>query len=363
MERATSVKPPYTLPPPLTPGRGLTAISTFSGCGGSSLGLRWAGITVRCALEFIPEAAATYQANHPATPVVQQDIRDVTGAHLLDAAGLRPGELDILEGSPPCAAFSRSGLRDKGWGEVKQYSDTSQRVDDLFFEWVRLASELQPRALIAENVAGLIEGKATGYLRLILKAIRASGFTPEARVLNAAQLGVPQARRRLIIIATRDDLARDGVTPAFPAPLPYSYAVRDAVVLPAKPRRTGPMLDPETGTDVAIHPKYVIGNEWFHLRQGQASHTFFNLLCDHPDRPAHTLTAQVGNVGAASCTHPTEPRKYTVAEARALCSFPPEYVLTGTYRQRMERLGRAVPPLMYKAVGDAVGEMLMGAAR
>lgn len=337
---------------------GYTAISTFSGCGGSSTGLALAGFDVRAALEFVPEAATTYRANYPKTPVVERDIRTVTGRDMLTAASIKPGTLDLLEGSPPCAAFSLAGKREKGWGKEKAYSDTVQRVDDLFFEWIRLAAELQPRALVAENVKGLTIGKAVGYLKLILKAIEDAGFKPTARVLDASWLGVAQSRQRLIIIAARNDLyAKHGPIP-FPRKDKVRATIRDVIDLPKHPRMSGPMIDPETGVDVAAYPRYKVGKLWFRMRAGKPGQYPFQMSVPDIDSPVQTITTSIGNPSAANPMHPTEPRTWTIPELRRLCGFPYDYALTGTHAQRAERLGRSVVPPMYQRVGENIREYL-----
>jgi DNA (cytosine-5)-methyltransferase 1 len=205
-------KPPYRVPPmaeiAAVPPNGLTAVSTFSGCGGSSLGYKIAGFKVLWANEFIPAAAATYRANHPGTVLDTRDIRKVQPADILEAIGMRAGDLDLFDGSPPCASFSTAGKREKGWGRVKPYSDTRQRVDDLFFEFARLVRGIQPRVFIAENVAGLVSGTAKGYFLQILRELKAAGYRVEARLLDAQWLGVPQMRKRVIFQGVREDLGR-----------------------------------------------------------------------------------------------------------------------------------------------------------
>jgi len=197
---------------------GQRVVSLFSGCGGSSLGYRMAGYRVVWANEFIPAARDTYRANFPGTPVDERDIREIEAAHILARTGLQVGELDILDGSPPCASFSTAGKRHRHWGQIKNYSDTKQRTDDLFFEYIRLLDGLQPRRFIAENVAGLIKGVGKGVFLEILAGLKAAGYRVEARLLDAQWLGVPQARQRLFFVGVRRDL--DG-TPGFPEPLPY----------------------------------------------------------------------------------------------------------------------------------------------
>src|SRR5262245_12386678 len=222
--------PPYRLPTmagvATTPRNGSTVVSTFSGCGGSSLGYRLAGFDVRAAVEFVPAARATYSANWPATAVLPDDVRTLDGKALLEAAGLDVGELDLLAGAPPCASFSTAGKRHEKWGKVSSYSETAQRSDDLLLEYARLVGECQPRAFVAENVSGLVKGSAKGYFKEILAAFRSHGYRVGARLLDAQWLGVPQARERLFFVGVRRDL---DTPPAFPVPLPYRYTIRDAL--------------------------------------------------------------------------------------------------------------------------------------
>lgn len=223
-------KPPYAVPSmadvATTRGtNGLRVVSTFSGCGGSCLGFEMAGYEVVWASEFVEEARDTYRLNHPGVPVDASDIRSVRAADILEATGLDVGDVDVLEGSPPCASFSMAGKRSKHWGEVRSYSDTEQRVDDLFFEFARIVEGVQPRVFVAENVAGLVQGSAKGYFKDILRRLRDCGYRVGAKVLDAKWLGVPQSRRRLIFIGVRDDLGTD---PVFPTPFPYWYSIRDA---------------------------------------------------------------------------------------------------------------------------------------
>lgn len=102
------------------PKNGYKVISTFSGCGGSSLGYKLAGYDVKCAVEFIPNAADTYSANFPDTPVIVKDVREISGEDLMNLTGIKKYELDIFDGSPPCCAFSINGSREKGWGQGKK---------------------------------------------------------------------------------------------------------------------------------------------------------------------------------------------------------------------------------------------------
>lgn len=227
-----SDKPPYRVPSMVEiaamPPCGLRVASLFAGCGGSSTGYRMAGFRVAWASEFAPHARESYAANKDARTILDgRDVREVAPEEILKATGLRAGELDVLDGSPPCQAFSTAGKRHKGWGEEKTYAHgAKQRNEDLFFEFVRILRGVRPRAFVAENVSGLVKGTAKGYFIEIMKALKASGYKVSCKVLDAQWLGVPQARQRTIFVGVREDL---GVEPAHPRPLPHRYSVREAL--------------------------------------------------------------------------------------------------------------------------------------
>ena len=147
-----------------------TVISTFAGGGGSSTGYRLAGGKILCVNEFVESAQETYKSNYPNTPVLPQDIKQLKGEDFLKAAGIQKGELDILDGSPPCSAFSVAGKREKGWDQTKTYSDGKQveNIEDLFFEFTRITSEIMPKVVIGENVAGITMGEAKEYFNRIV---------------------------------------------------------------------------------------------------------------------------------------------------------------------------------------------------
>ena len=329
---------------------GFTAISTFSGCGGSCLGLEMAGYDIRVANEFIESARETYAANHPSVVLDGSDIRNITGEHLLRLAQLNRYEVDLLEGSPPCASFSTAGSRHKGWGSVKDYSDSSQRSDDLFFEFARLLDDIQPKVFIAENVKGLITGSAKGYFKMILTRLRDVGYKVEVRLLDASLLGVPQRRQRVIFIGVRNDLR---IAPVFPKPNKYHYTLYDALGKSLSVPENCGDIDPETGKNLSLRD-YAVGKAYASLSIGEHHTKYFQLERVNPNKPAPTICASIGNLGSAYPVHPFEFRNFNLREIRRICSFPDDFVLHGTFQQRAERLGRAVPPLMMKAVGDTI---------
>ncbi len=347
------------------PKNGFRAISTFSGCGGSSLGLKMAGFDVLWANEFIPEAQNTYRANHPGTILDGRDIRQVKGAEILAAVGLKVGELDLFDGSPPCSSFSTAGIREEGWGRVKKYSDSAQRTDDLFFEFARLVKEIQPKVFDAENVAGLTVGVAAeqmlgeGQLDMfetqedtILHTLMDCGYRVGFHVLNAADLGVPQSRRRVIFIGIRKDLAsRFDLSPTWPQRLNRRFTIKDALAAPI------PAEGDVAGVDIT---RFAIGKEWENLKPGEQSEKYFSLVKVHPDEVCPTICASHGSGSIASITHWAEKRKFSIGELRRLSGFPDDFKLTGSYEQQWERLGRAVPPLMMSAVAATIRDEILG---
>ena len=208
------------------PSNGLKVVSTFSGGGGTCLGMMLAGYEVVWSNDCDPHAREAYTANL-GKPIDGRLLNDVTAADILAETGLKEGELDVFEGSPPCTKFSTAGRRQKGWNRKEIHAGTVQaNTEDLFFEWLRLARGLRPKVFVAENVAGLVKGVAKGYFKLILKEMKSLGYQVTAKLLDAQWLGVPQRRNRIIFIGVRDDLKR---SPAFPKPLHRQWTVRQAI--------------------------------------------------------------------------------------------------------------------------------------
>ena len=374
VERRTVSKPAYRVPLMSEiadlPWNGFNAISTFSGCGGSSLGYKMAGFRVLWASEFIPAAQQTYRANHPKTILDTRDIRQVKAEEILDAIGMKPGELDLFDGSPPCASFSTAGSREAGWGKVKKYSDGAQRTDDLFYEFIRLVRGIQPKVFVAENVSGLVKGTAKGYFLEILAAMKASGYRVTCRVLDAQWLGVPQQRQRTIFVGVREDLHRE---PIHPSPLSYRYTVRDALPWIKSVKHSGApnnwkpsdtpcptivgsgatisptaYLSGGTYVEAESEPEMIIGNDAFKPKWGKIS-----------SGPCPTILASGAHGGSGEIRTATEKRRFTIAELKRICAFPDDFILLGTNAQQWERLGRAVPPVMMSHVAATVRDQIL----
>ena len=314
--------------------KNFNGISTFSGCGGSSTGVKMAGVKVLVATEFIKPAIETYKANHKGTKVLGDDIRKVDWEAVRKEFKLKRGQLDFSEGSPPCKSFSTAGTKSEGWGEEKKYSENvSQRTDDLFYEEMRKLSEFMPKVFVCENVKGMVEGDAKGYFLEILRDLKAVGYNVRAQVLNAARLGVPQARERIIFVGVRDDLAKKGHMPVFPKPHKHEIYV----------------------TDVLPHIAYLKSKKNGMMKYVPAT-------C-----PSPTIVASDGmnsetagfSTGGFIETIEGERRKYTIEELKKIFTFPEDFVFTGNYRQQFERIGRSVPPLMMYEVVKTLRQQVL----
>ena len=339
---------------------GLKVISTFSGGGGSCLGYRLAGYDVIGASEFIEPARLSYQANMPHTYVDPRDIREVKAEDWLNRFNLDKGELDLFDGSPPCDSFSMSGKREKKWGKEKDYcGETRQRTDDLFEVYIDLMRGLQPKVFVAENVSGLAYGTAKGYFEFILREMRESGYRVASRMLDAQWLGVPQVRKRVIIIGVRNDLKRD---PVFPKPFGPVITVQEAIYKDGKP-------DPKLAQDDAatkLPPSML--NEARRLRPGMTSKKYFNLIRPALNKPSPCILQLAGSW--AGVIHPELDRRLTEMEAKRLCSFPDDYKavptkkgVRGQFAQNFARYGLAVPPLMMMNISKAIRDGVFDGGR
>jgi DNA (cytosine-5)-methyltransferase 1 len=327
------------------PPKDIKIISLFAGGGGSSTGYRAAGGKVILANEFIPLAADTYSANWPDTAVLRGDIRNLNPLEVLEILNLKPCELDVLDGSPPCCAFSAIGKKEKGWGKLRKYSDGKiENAEGLFFEYTRFLEEMKPKVFIAENVKGLISGACKGYFNIILRGLKKAGYYVEARLLDAAYLGVPQKRKRVIFVGIRNDLMKGGYAGNLhPKPVNKFITLKEAFEgLNYDLNMTEKMKE-----DMK---KYKIYPELLKLKPLEKSGKYFTLCKDSPDHPSYTLLANIHG-GLATHYH-WDNRPFTIEELKRIQSLPDDYILSGAYRQQAERIGRMVPPLVSQALLD-----------
>jgi len=183
-----------------------TVFSCFACGGGSTMGYKLAGFDVLGCNEIDPKMIEAYRTNHNPKYSYLEPIQTFKERKDL------PKELynlDILDGSPPCSSFSMAGNREKDWGKEKKFREgqAEQVLDNLFFDFIDLAKELQPKVVVAENVKGLLLGNAKQYVRKIYKEFDKAGYYCQHWLLDASKMGVPQRRERVFFICLRKDLA------------------------------------------------------------------------------------------------------------------------------------------------------------
>ena len=191
-----------------------TVISIFAGCGGSSLGYKWAGFNELLAIDFDRNSVETFRLNFPKVPIWQRDIKNVSVQEILDFCKIKKEELDVLDGSPPCQGFSTAGKR----------VVTDER-NDLFLEFIRIVKGLQPKVFLMENVPGMARGRMRGRFKETMLSLKSFNYRVRCKIMNAKYYGVPQSRQRLIWIGIRNDL---GIEPSFPTPNKKYLTVREA---------------------------------------------------------------------------------------------------------------------------------------
>lgn len=253
---------------------GLKVFSCFSGGGGSSMGYQLAGFQVISGLELDLEMAKLYTVN--CGYVRHEDIRK------FNAVGNIGAGIDILDGSPPCSVFSTAGDREKNWGKKKQFREGQafQPLDDLFFHFIDTAKQLRPKVVIAENVKGIVQGKAAWYTREIVRRFNAIGYDCQLFLLNAARMGVPQRRERAFFIARLRDLNL--------APLKLKFTDPEPAIGPAL-EGCQPAENRVPSGD--LYELWRVSNPGMNLRYADDRGHKFGAFKMHPDFPTITLNS------------------------------------------------------------------------
>ena len=317
------------------------AVDLFSGCGGLSLGLRRAGFKIVAAIDNDPLSVATYRLNHPSTDVKNKDIDDVNPLALMEELGLAPGQLDLMAGCPPCQGFST--LRTLNGGR-----EVEEPQNDLVFDFVRFVECFRPKALMLENVPGLLADHRTGTVRRRLKRM---GYECHAAVFDAVRFGVPQRRRRMIM------LGAPGRAPAYakmtrrrtvsqairflPPPeksddRAHNYDVKRAAEVLSLIRRIP--KDGGSRTDLPSSAQLPCHRDFDGFRDIYGRMAWRN--------QAPTITGGCINPSKGRFLHPEEDRAITLREAALLQGFPISYefdLSRGRYPVA-QLIGNAFPP-------------------
>ena len=329
-----------------------TAIDCFAGCGGMTEGFRQAGYRVVGAIEIDPCASVVYKLNHHRVRVWQDDIKNISAQSILRMLKLRKGELDLLGGCPPCQGFSRLRTRN-GKRCIRD------KRNDLIYEFQRLVLDLRPKHVMLENVPRLIKDQR---LRNFTRSLEDAGYTLKVEVLNVAHYGVPQRRRRAIVIASRvgepclanEDAACHSVRQAIgslgPAgnsgdPLHDMPEKRSAIV------RERIRQIPKNGGGRASLPRHL------QLECHSDLDGFWDVYGRMAwDEPAPTITTGCFNPSKGRFLHPAENRAITIREAALLQSFPSSYEFPVRFGKvkLAEMIGNALPPAFIRHHAQAL---------
>jgi DNA (cytosine-5)-methyltransferase 1 len=330
--------------------RVMTALDLFCGCGGTTQGLVDAGFRVLGGIENDELAAASYKLNHPSSKVWHRDIQKLRVTAVMHDLHLEAGQLDLLAGCPPCQSFSR--LRRLNGGRIVR----DKKSKDLIFEFLRFVRVLLPKTVMLENVPRLLSDPRFNEF---FKELRKLGYEGDARLFNAADFGVPQRRRRAILIASRVGSFAFSASP----PTNSRQTVRIAIGHLAQAGLSGDALHdfPEARSETVINRIAAIPID------GGSRRSLSNdlqLTCHKKsdgfkdvygrmrwDDVAPTITSGCTNPSKGRFLHPTENRAITLREAAILQGFPADYRLSLERGKGAAALliGNAFPPPFVKA--------------
>lgn len=337
-----------------------TAVDLFCGCGGLTVGLKRAGFRVLGAVDVDPLSVKTYKANHRDVALWEKDIRELEPQELLDAFGLKKGGLDLLAGCPPCQGFS-----------TMRTLNGAVRVDDprndLVAEFERFVKALRPRTVMMENVPGLADDERFNTFCRELKEL---GYQGDHRVLNAADYGVPQRRRRLIY------LAGIGMEIPFAEKNGRQKTVKGAIGGLPEAGKSGDLVHdmPENRTPKVLEIIRLIPKDGGSRRNLPEE---FQLECHKRcsgfkdvygrmawNDVAPTITSGCFNPSKGRFLHPEEDRAITMREAALLQGFPRRYKFPTTDNKSAVALmiGNALPPPFIAAHGRSIKRVLGNSA-
>jgi DNA (cytosine-5)-methyltransferase 1 len=337
-----------------------TVLSLFAGAGGLDVGFSAAGFESIGFVELEEWACDTLRANNPGALVIgppdrSGDVRDVS-ISMLKAIDARAAKPDVIVGGPPCQPYSIAAAQRflRGDERFKRTGHADKRRGGLFREFSRIVHEAEPRAFLLENVPGLLEldgGEAVGEMIGELERLGYHVSKPE--VLEAANLGIPQRRRRVFILGSRDVIPElPGSTGGPRLSVAHALAGMPTDLANHVPRRHAP-------TSIARYRQLAFGQREPLGRVDRLD----------PLLPSKTVIAGGSNGGGRSHLHPFVARTLTVRECARLQTFPDDFVFTGSSARQFTQVGNAVPPLLAEqlarsvaaSIGEAVPRRLVSA--
>ena len=338
----------------------MKAIDLFCGAGGLTHGLTRAGWNVVAGIDIDQSVEATYVLNNPSVKFICADVRRVEGDELLSLLSQTSGEDFLLAGCAPCQAFSKQ----------RQRSGLTKRPDsNLLLEYARLVKELRPSAILMENVPGVASDLGNDSIDFLKNTLLSSGYEFDFGVLNAREFGVPQHRRRYVLLGLREGELR--------LPTIYeNYATTDTFTVRQAIDRFPQVDAGETHLSVPNHRAAGLSplnlqriratphdggsrRGWpEELRLGCHSHDGIGFSDVYGrmwwDRVAPTLTSRCNSLSNGRFGHPEQDRAISLREAAALQSFPDDYEFYGPSNRIAQWIGNAVPVRLAQVLGEAV---------
>jgi DNA (cytosine-5)-methyltransferase 1 len=319
---------------------GLKVFTTFACGGGSTMGYKLAGFDVIAANDIDPQMAKIYKHNHNPKYFFEAPIKDLLTQDL-------PEELhniDILDGSPPCSVFSMTGSREKAWQKDKHFREgqAKQVLDDLFFDFIELAIKVQPKVIVAENVKGMLIGKAKWYTREVFRRLDEAGYNCQVFLLNAAFMGVPQRRERVFFIASRKDLEMPVLQLGFNEEL-ISYGQ----VKEYSGRKLNKSKLQYRRWQAREITDYNLGDVTKRVEQKQ---TNFSTILAHKNRVCNTI------VSGSDYIKFHKPEFLSVKELEQIGTFPNDYDYSDIDAKYL--IGMSVPPVMMAQVANQIAIQL-----
>ena len=337
-----------------------TCVDSFSGAGGLSLGLKDAGFEVLLSFDIDERCIETLQSNpkyfhHPA---LCDDIKNMLNGKLLDIIGLKQGELFLLAGGPPCQGFS-----------VQRIGEDSDSRNELVLLYGRLINEVRPMFFIMENVSGIQGKRGKAILAELIRETESIGYHVHKQLVDAGDFGVPQRRKRMVLVGERADI---GSTYMFPNPTGEKRTVRETIeFLPSPPE------DGKPHPNFPLHRRDRLSEINLRrinaLQQGQGRdflpedlladcHKVDSAVIGHRnvygrmswDDVAPTITARFDSFTRGLFGHPTQPRSISLCEGALLQTFPLDYNFKGSKIEIARQIGNAVPPKLAKAIGESI---------
>ncbi len=326
-----------------------TALSFFSGGGGLDLGISLAGFDIIYANDIEENHCKTLKHNFPEAYIEAASIVDINGAEVLEK--VNRSDVDLIVGGPPCQSFSILGKRDS-------FSDPRGK---LVFEYIRVINEVRPKAFLFENVPGLLTvngGKDWKELKNYIS--EKTGYNIHFKVLNSADYGIPQIRKRIFIVAFRDHNVQFSFpNPSFFNPEEVQKGLFKNGYSPWLPAKLALEDIENTSNHIKRQHGNRVRNRYKNVPQGSRDKIDRTDRID-PEKPSGTVLVGSKAGGGRPFIHPYEPRHITVREAARLQSFPDWYTFQSSVTWQYRAVGNAVPPKLAMLIGNQISKALSG---